>query len=45
MNNLNDYKVWTAIVTPMLDDGKIDFESFGHLLKLQVEAGNALTVL
>jgi len=45
MNNLNDYKVWTAIVTPMLDDGKIDFESFGNLLKLQVEAGNALTVL
>ena len=45
MNDLNDYKVWTAIVTPMLDDGKIDFESFGHLLKLQVEAGNALTVL
>ena len=43
--NLNSYRVWTAIVTPMFENGDIDFESFNLLLKKQAVAGNALTVL
>ncbi len=45
MKDIDAYLVWTAIVTPMLANGSIDYESFGALLKKQEAAGNALTIL
>lgn len=45
MNNLDQYPLWTAIVTPLDQEGSIDFESYGKLLEEQKEAGNGLVVL
>lgn len=45
MNSLDSYKVWTAIITPMNEDGSVDYDSFGKILKQQESAGNAITVL
>jgi len=43
--DLNSYKVWTAVITPMNDDGSVDYESLGKLLKAQESAGNGITIL
>jgi len=43
--NLNDYKLWTAIVTPFNEDLTVDFQSFGNLLREQNEANNGILVL
>ncbi|RNC85897.1 MAG: 4-hydroxy-tetrahydrodipicolinate synthase [Balneola sp.] len=40
-----DTPLWTAMVTPMLEDGSIDYESFETLLRKQEEAGNGVLVL
>jgi 4-hydroxy-tetrahydrodipicolinate synthase len=45
MKNLNQTTLWTAIVTPLLDNGEIDYKSFEELLKKQEEAGNGVVVL
>jgi 4-hydroxy-tetrahydrodipicolinate synthase len=44
MQDLN-YPVWTALVTPFLADGSIDFESLEALIIEQEKAGNALLIL
>ena len=38
--DLNKHVVWTAVVTPLLADGKIDYHSLENLLNKQAEAGN-----
>ncbi|HEX5797404.1 MAG TPA: 4-hydroxy-tetrahydrodipicolinate synthase [Candidatus Saccharimonadales bacterium] len=43
--DINKYRVWTAIITPMNDDGTIDYASFEKILKRQESAGNAITIL
>ncbi|MBI5357534.1 4-hydroxy-tetrahydrodipicolinate synthase [Candidatus Saccharibacteria bacterium] len=43
--DIDKYQVWTAIVTPMNQDGSIDYASFEGLLKKQNEVGNAITIL
>lgn len=43
--DIDKYQVWTAIVTPMNEDGSIDYDSFEGLLKKQSDAGNAITIL
>ena len=43
--NLNDFALWTAIITPFEEDGRIDFASFKHLLKRQAEAHNGVVLL
>lgn len=43
--DINSYQVWTAIITPMNDDGSIDYESFKKLLREQDASGNAITIL
>lgn len=43
--DINTYQVWTAIITPMDNDGSIDYESLEKLLKEQAAAGNAITIL
>lgn len=43
--NLNDYPLWTAVITPMREDGSVDYESYGLLLKEQEAAGNGVLTL
>jgi 4-hydroxy-tetrahydrodipicolinate synthase len=45
MNNLNNTKLWTAIITPFNEDESIDYKSFKNLLKAQSEAQNGVLVL
>ena len=45
MMNLNDYPLWTAVVTPMNEDGSVDYEELKKLLREQEEAYNAPLVL
>lgn len=33
MKNVNNYPLWTAVVTPMHTDSTIDFESLEKVLK------------
>ncbi|MBY0515575.1 MAG: 4-hydroxy-tetrahydrodipicolinate synthase [Bacteriovoracaceae bacterium] len=42
---LNKHVVWTAVVTPLLQDGKIDYASLENLLNKQAEAGNGIVLL
>lgn len=43
--NLNDYPLWTAVITPMKEDGTVDYESLGVVLDQQVEAKNGILIL
>lgn len=43
--NLNNYALWTAVVTPLNEDGKVDFESLTKVVNQQVEANNGLLIL
>jgi 4-hydroxy-tetrahydrodipicolinate synthase len=42
---IQDFKLWTAIITPMNADGSVDYESLEVLLRKQEEAGNGVLVL
>lgn len=42
---LNEFKLWTALVTPMKADGSVDYHSFGRTLKAQDEAQNGILIL
>lgn len=42
--NINDYPLWTAIVTPMNEDSTVDYESFERILREQ-EASNVAVVI
>ena len=43
--NLNQFPLWTALVTPLLANGEVDFPSLSNLVKMQVEAKNGLLIL
>jgi 4-hydroxy-tetrahydrodipicolinate synthase len=43
--NVNDFKLWTAIVTPFNKDLTVDYDSLKNLVKEQVDAKNGLLVL
>lgn len=43
--NLNNTKLWTAVITPMNQDGSVDYESLKNVLKAQNEAGNGILIL
>lgn len=43
--NLNSHALWTAVVTPMMEDGSVDFESLTRVVKQQDEAQNGLLIL
>ncbi len=45
MKNLNDYPLWTAIVTPMNADSTVDYTSFEKILKEQESANVAVVIL
>lgn len=43
--DLNEIKTWTALVTPLLENGEIDFPSLEKLLKAQINAHNGILLL
>lgn len=43
--NLNDYPLWTAVITPLEEDGTVDYVSLGKVLDQQVEANNGILIL
>lgn len=45
MKNLNNFPLWTAIVTPMNADSSIDYPTFEKILKEQEEANVAVVIL
>jgi len=42
---LNKHVVWTAVVTPLTADAKVDYASLEALLKKQADAGNGIVLL
>lgn len=45
MTTLNEFPLWTAIITPLNDDGSLDLESYAGLLQEQNAAKNGILVL
>jgi 4-hydroxy-tetrahydrodipicolinate synthase len=45
MNQLDQYSLWTAMVTPFSENGEIDFASLKNLIIKQQDAGNAILIL
>jgi 4-hydroxy-tetrahydrodipicolinate synthase len=45
MRNLNDITVWTALITPMLQNGDIDYKSLTDCVRKQEKAGNGILVV
>lgn len=43
--NVNDFPLWTAIITPLFENGEIDFDSLGNLITEQTKAHNGILVL
>ena len=43
--NLNEYPLWTAVITPMLENGDVDYVSLEAILKEQEEAKNGILIL
>lgn len=43
--NLNNYPLWTAVITPMNENGSVDYPSLEKVLKEQKEAQNGLLIL
>ncbi len=42
---MNDTNLWTALVTPMKENGEVDTEDLAGLLRRQEEAGNGVLLL
>lgn len=42
---MTDIQLWTALITPMSEDGSIHFENLEQLIKRQEDAGNGILVL
>lgn len=45
VNQLQEFPIWTALITPFLDDGRIDFETLEQLVMTQSKARNGLLLL
>lgn len=43
--NLSSHALWTAVVTPLMENGSVDFESLTRVVNQQVEAQNGLLIL
>ncbi len=43
--NVSNTNLWTALVTPMLPGGEIDFKSLEFIVQKQVEAGNGILLI
>jgi 4-hydroxy-tetrahydrodipicolinate synthase len=42
---LNEFKLWTALVTPLLEDGTVNVKDLQKLLKIQENAKNGIVIL
>lgn len=40
-----DTTLWTALITPMKEDGNIDFNTLEHLIRVQEKAGNGILLI
>jgi 4-hydroxy-tetrahydrodipicolinate synthase len=45
VNELQKFPIWTALITPFFEDGRIDFETLEQLVMTQSIAGNGLLLL
>jgi len=45
MMNLNEYPLWTAVITPMNDDGSVNYQDLTNILKDQDVASNGILIL
>jgi len=45
MNQLNETYLWTALVTPMNQDGQVNYQDLEALVREQEQAGNGLLIL
>lgn len=43
--DLNDYPLWTALITPMTEDAQVDFDSLSALVEQQARANNGILLL
>ncbi len=43
--HVNQYPLWTAVITPFTPEGAVDYTSFEKTLKLQEDANNGIVVL
>ncbi len=43
--NINELKLWTALVTPMQSDGSVDFAGLENIVRQQEAAGNGILLL
>ena len=43
--NLNDFPLWTAMITPFTNEGEVDYEDLLTLLEIQNQANNGVTIL
>lgn len=43
--NLNQYPLWTAVVTPLLNNTEVDFNSLSKIIRAQEKAQNGLLIL
>ncbi len=43
--NVSNYSLWTAVVTPFLEDGTVDYKSLEILLRDQEKAQNGIVIL
>ena len=45
MRSINDITVWTALITPMLNNGDIDYKSLTNCVRKQEKSGNGILVV
>ena len=45
VNELQKFPIWTALITPFFEDGRINFETLEQLVMTQSKAGNGLLLL
>lgn len=43
--DLNKFTLWTAVITPLMENGSVDFNSLGRIIEAQNEAKNGLLIL
>ena len=43
--NISEYSLYTALITPLKENGSIDYTSLEYLLREQESAGNGILVL
>ena len=43
--NYSTPKLWTALITPMKEDGSVDYPAIEKLVRAQESAGNGILVL